>query len=367
MAEKAKIAILGEYPPPYGGVSTNVMQLTNLLRSDRYDVKVFAERPHQKDKSNNIFYYRLWEINPNRNLLRHLREYGPDLMHSHQSSLRVSFAVLSELLNVPIIHQVYGERFPVQFRKASGLKKLSIRWAINEAKYVIAASQELEDFLVRISSGMAKICTIPCLLPLENSKSIEKDLLGEKKKDNLVLVTTGFYPYENEHYGFDLIPSVATQLKKAGVNFIWLLVGQGSVHELNIFRRELEDKDIQENVILINELDRSNMLNLLKKTHIYVRTKYSDSFGVVIAEAHQLGCHCLFGDNNPYFNDGYRLTKYKSGDTKSLYNKLLEIIKQIDINEPRDLNSQFASEALENYSRIKQIYSMVTNHREIRG
>jgi len=99
------------------------------------------------------------------------------------------------------------------------------------------------------------------------------------------------------------------------------------------------------------------MIALLGAAHVYVRTKFSDSFGIVIAEAHQLGCYCLFADNNPYFQaDGKRLFSYRVGSRDSITEELLEILAQLDPNAPPDMESRFRKEAESHYQQIKQLY-----------
>ena len=171
-------------------------------------------------------------------------------------------------------------------------------------------------------------------------------------------MSTGFY---SKIYGFDLIPPVAFMLKQKSVDFVWLIVGHGMEQEKQPVRSALSRLGLQDHVLLIGEVDRFQMIDVLRCSHIYVRTKYSDSFGLVIAEAHQLGCHCLFGDNNPYFQESKRLTKYRVGDVDSLTGKLFKTIGKIDVAAPRDTESQFAEEAFTNYRKVKDLYRQITS------
>ncbi len=360
MTKNVRIAIVGSYPPPYGGVSTNVMQLAVHLKREGYNIRVFAGTPEQADLANDVYFCSARDKNFSKNLLFKLKEFNPHLIHSHASTLRTSVTLFSKLLGIPLIHQVYGERFPLQYEKFSTFHQWGIKWTSQQARMIIPASYDLADFFLRLGVKESRIRTIPCLLPLEDVDfGEERNISAEIKSNQLVLVTTGYYPFKNTHYGFGLIPNTARKLQEQGIDFVWFLVGQGTDAEINIYRRKLVEANVEDRVTFLGELERPAILELLQRTHIYVRTKYSDSFGIVIAEAHQLGCHCLIGDNNPYFQEGHRIAKYKTGDVDSLTSHLLEMIPQIDPKGTRDLNSQFATEARMNYEHIKQVYNEV--------
>jgi glycogen(starch) synthase len=355
--QEFRIALTGGYPPPFGGVSTSVMQLAEQLVKEERSVRVFALNDFQSEVPEYVCRHRPNSIDVSHNLFFKMREFGPDIIHSHQSTLDWRMGFFSTILGTPIIHHVYGERFPDQYTHKSLIKRSLIRLFAKSSAAVIAVSSDLADLFATLGVENHRIYVIPCLLPLEENL-IPTDTAASSSEE-YVIVTTGFYPFANPHYGFHLVPPVARKLKRNDVRFKWYLVGQASKPEMDAFHDLLVNNGVQNYVEFIGEMGRPQMLDLLKKAHIYVRTKYSDSFGIVIAEAHQLGCYCLFGDNNPYFEDGPRLTKYRTGDVESLTSKLLEIIQQMSLDKPQYVESPFATEAEANYEAIKQVYEDV--------
>jgi len=332
------------------------MQLAEHLAKENFSIRVFASNQPQDDVPEYVSHYSLRSIDISRNLFFKIKKFRPDLIHSHQSTLDWRMIFVSKTLGIPVIHHVHGERFPEQFVQMSPFKRLLLRLAARTSTAVIAVSSDLADFITTLKDDSRHIYVIPCLLPLEENLMSRDKAVSSKQ---LMIVTTGYYPFANPHYGFQLVPPVAKRLQEKGIRFIWYLVGQASKPELEIFRCSLAENGVQDSVVFIGALDRPQMLGLLRDVHIYVRTKYSDSFGIVIAEAHQLDCHCLFGDNNLYFQEGHRLTKYRTGDVDSLTSKLLDIIKQIEPNGPRNMESPFADEAMANYQKIKNLYEQV--------
>jgi len=353
-----RIVLIGSYPPPFGGVSTNVMQLAEqLVRENSYSVRVFAPNRFDESAPEYISRYSIRSIDISRNLFFKLREFRPDIIHSQQSTLDWRIGFVSKVLGIPIIHHIHGERFPDQYIQMSPINRLLLGFTAKTSTAIITVSSDLANFIKTLKVDSRHIYIIPSLLPLEENLIVrDKFALSSKQ---LMIVTTGFYPFANPHYGFQLVPYVARKLRENNIRFTWYLVGQAGKPELDVFHQSLVENGVQGCVEFIGELGRPQMLSLLRDSHIYVRTKYSDSFGIVIAEAHQLGCHCLYGDNNPYFQEGPRLTTYRTGDVDFLTEKLLAVISQTSLDKPRYVESPFANEAQENYETIKRIYEEV--------
>lgn len=357
-----KIALTGLYPPPLGGVSSSVKQLAFHLRQDGYRVRIFVDVKEAANKVQDVYWYSLKSINPKRNLFFKIKEYQPDLIHCHSSNWRINIALVARFLSLPLIHHIYGERFPRQFQELSWEKRLLAKWSLRQARHIIAASSQLACFVKTLGIRPERIHYIPCLLPLETLPSSPvlppriRSLLQNREK--ILLLSTGFY---QPHYGFSLIPEAAARLKERKIDFVWLVVGKGSREKVNLFQQSVDRYQVGDRVIPVGELDRAAMITLLSKVHVYVRTKYSDSFGIVIAEAHQLGCYCLFGDNNPYFlTDRDRLFSYQTGDTDSLTELLFHVLTQIKPGSLPEPQSRFREEARGNYERIKRIYHSVS-------
>lgn len=361
-----KIAIVGPYPPPYGGISTSVKQLRHHLLHDHYDVSVLVPSRQQASETDGVYYCGLRSLRASRNSLYLIKHLQPDLINSHSNRWPITSAIIARLLGIPLVHTIHGENAPNAFAQLRPLQRVLVKWAFQHTDKVIAVSGDLARFVMSLRVSKEKIAIIPSLLPLEVNVKIKPTLrngLQQIASGNKVnIVSTGFY---NKAYGFDLIPLAASRLKERSVDFIWMIIGHGTEQEMQSIRSALSDLGLQDQVILVGELDRPQMIDILKCSHIYVRTKHHDSFGIVIAEAHQLGCHCLFGDNNPYFQEGARLTRYRTGDVNSLTDNLLEIIGQIDITALRDTESPFAEDAVANYQKIKDLYQQVASRRDI--
>ncbi len=353
-----RVALTGSYPPPHGGLSASVKQMAILLRRDGHRVRVFTHLGERANREEEVYWYPLKTVNWKKNLLFKVREYRPELLHCHSSNWQVNIAVVSRALSIPLIHQIYGERFPQQFQELGQAGKLLVKWSLHQARQVIASSAELAEFVRELGVNRDRVHYIPCLLPMEEVPSASQvpsrvaGLLQNGKR--IVIVSSGYYlPY----YGFSLIPEASARLKKRGIDFVWLVAGEGKQDELEAFRQLIDRHQVSDRVIPIGDLGRSALIALLSASNIYVRTKHSDSFGIAIAEAHQLGCHCIFGDNNPYFQgDGERLLSYRTGDIDSLTELLLRVIPRVQPKTSGEPRGRFSELARDNYRRIMSIY-----------
>ena len=217
--------------PPLGGVSTNVMHLSRLLRDDGYQVKIFVEEKEQASALPVTHWYPARSLHPSRNLLLKVKEYGPDVLHSHASTVRKYDALIARLLSVPLIYQIYGERFPEQFSRWSFWSRRLTVWSFRQARTIIPACPELAQFVSSFGIASDRIVLIPCLLPLEPPAITPVTFPGRldavvKNKDNkALLVTSGFY---EAHYGLSMIPKIAADLKSRQTDFLWVIVGPGS-------------------------------------------------------------------------------------------------------------------------------------------
>ena len=359
-----KIAVIGPYPPPYGGVSTSVKQLRHHLLREHYDARVFVTSREQASEREGIYYHKgLRSLRISQNFLYLVKRFQPDLMNSNSNRWpAINAIVVARLLRIPLVHTIYGENAPKAFAELPYFKKQLVKWSFRQIDRVIAFSGDLARFVMSLGVPEEKTVIIPLWLPLVENEISKPTLLNSLQQSasgrEVVIVSTGFY---EKAYGFDLIPPVALTLKERSVDFRWLIVGHGTEQEKQHIRSAISDLGLQNQVILVGELDHRQVMNLLRCSHVYVRTKYSDSFGLAIAEAHQMGCHCLYADNNPYFQEGKRLTKYRVGDVDSLTGKLLETIGRIDTTAPRDTESPFAEEAHANYQRIRNLFLQIAS------
>lgn len=113
------------------------------------------------------------------------------------------------------------------------------------------------------------------------SKEKITDLAFDCNYDGVKIITLGRLSKEK---GQDIIPEVALQLKKQGIDFKWYLIGDGNLRQE--LEREIDAKDLKENVILLGT--KTNPYPYLAGVDIYVQTSVYEGFCISLAEARAL-------------------------------------------------------------------------------
>lgn len=191
----------------------------------------------------------------------------------------------------------YAEGLPAYFVKKANAKKRLV-WIHNDYDW-IALAGEGTDFDV-----FDKICGVS----EATSRSFEKyrpdlrDRVGtiynfinedyirdkakesaegiEREDDEFVLCSIGRVCYQKR---FEIIPSIAKELKEAGLKFRWYIIGDGPQGEVEVLDRETERCGVQDVVVKLGAQD--NPYKYLVKADLYVLTSRYESYPTVVNEA----------------------------------------------------------------------------------
>lgn len=92
------------------------------------------------------------------------------------------------------------------------------------------------------------------------------------------IISIGRVSYQKQ---FTKIPSIASQLKKVGVQFIWYIIGDGP--EMQKLKKEIVRLNVDNEVILLGK--QENPYKYLAKANLYALTSVYESYPTVINEA----------------------------------------------------------------------------------
>jgi len=165
--------------------------------------------------------------------------------------------------------------------------------------------------------------------------------VGDKK----LILTTGRY---HQKKGFDFIPIIASELKKSGIEFKWVIAGNG-VCEIRRKFPECEDLGI----ICSEEFTKSegetfslppaSLIDLYSAADIYLLPTLIETFGMVLVEAMAAGLP-IVTTNAPGVNDvieeGQNGMKAQSGNVADITKILLKVLGD------RKLSSELSEQAL---------------------
>lgn len=92
------------------------------------------------------------------------------------------------------------------------------------------------------------------------------------------ILTIGRLEYQK---GYDILLEIAEKLKNMGIEYIWYIIGIGSLYK-DILKL-IKDKKLDDNVVLLGM--KKNPYPYLKKSDIYVQPSRHEGYGIAIAEA----------------------------------------------------------------------------------
>lgn len=211
---------------------------------------------------------------------------------------------------------------------------------------IYCVSNSCKEILDNIFPAM-KDKTAVCRNIIDKEKiyalSTEKCELNDECKCKLL--TIGRFEYQK---GYDLLLKVAEILKKENFDFIWYIIGNGSLYEK--IENDINIKGLKNHVVLLGM--QKNPYKYLKNIDIYVQTSRHEGYGIAIAEARSLNIPVIStnlkcvaeqinNEKNGFlvsFDEGEfaKCIKKVSSD-KDLYNKIVSQLKKENIEEEIDI------------------------------
>lgn len=365
-----KIFLIGEYPPPYGGVSIHIKRLYEKLK-DKIFIEIFSTSNERRENDGNI-------INKSikKSILSIFFMKKNEIYHFHESSIKIVtlISIFSFITRNKIILTIHNDRFEVNYNKANFICQLIIRKFLKYITYIILVGGNTKNFLLKCKTK--NISIIPGYInPTLNVKDYEKIdknvwkfIKNARAKKYKIISANGNIRFFNKEdlYGLDLLIELTYLLKKNGykVSLVFALLGyeNQSSDERNYFEKLLKKirKYKIENYIFIYKVKNTEFYPILDKTDIFIRPTNTDSYGISVTEAIYLkkpaiaSDVCLRQEGTIYFksrnitdllektkfvlnNYDREKTKLEKIKIKEYYEDVLEIYKKVyegkNINE----------------------------------
>ncbi len=267
-----------------------------------------------------------------------------DIIHAHTLFSMGGIALkLKKEKNIDYIVAVRNTDINIFFKYIFYLKDMGIQ-IMKESKRIILLSPAYRDYILEeIIPGnlqdtiMKKSMVVPNgINPLFLKNKYNRPELGNKK--NIKLIYVGEF---TKNKNIEISVKVARKLKDMGYNVNFTIVGGGGNNESKVKRLAKTNEDIIE----IHELteEREKLLNIYRKSNIFIMPSFRETFGLVYIEAMSQGLPIIYSKGqgiDGYFKDG---TVGYSVNPKDIN----DIVKKIEI-------------IINNYSKIsKNSYDLV--------
>ena len=181
--------------------------------------------------------------------------------------------------------------------------------------------------------------------------------VGDRK---LILTTGRYHPKK----GFDFIPEIARKLKDKGIDFIWVIAGNGTC-EISRKFPECEElgiicsEDFTKSEGDAFSLPPASLLELYCASDIYVLPTLIETFGMVLVEAMAAGLPIITTDApgvNDVIEDGVNGLKVEAGNVANIAEKMIRVLSDRQLSAELSNNSLAKAESVYDWKVVTAQY-----------
>jgi glycosyltransferase involved in cell wall biosynthesis len=284
---RLKVALIGAYPPPYGGVSIHIQRLQGLLSSNGAQAVVYDLSPYLKKTEGvvNLSKAKSWP---------RFFSSTEDIIHIHSSG-----ASLKKMLSSLVLFKFRGKKVIITYHTLryniehfNWFKRKSMQIMCRIVSHYIAVSPEIKATLLSLGAKPEGISVIPAFLPpATRQQEIEEIPQGiwDFIESHYPIVSANAYKirfYKNQDlYGIDMCIDLCASLQNdyPQVGLVFCLPDIGVYEYFNKMRQRITEKGIENNFLFVTQ--PYSFYPILMKSHIFVRPTNTDGDAVSLREA----------------------------------------------------------------------------------
>jgi glycosyltransferase involved in cell wall biosynthesis len=308
-----KIVLIGDYPPPYGGISVHVQQLSRLLTQSGAECRVIDIEPGTSPKEGAIrvkgpldFLQRLLWFSY-KGFVAHIHTNG----HNFKSWLAIWITTWAGFLfgrrNIATIH---SGLMPAYAEGAGLLGRIVIRTALWPSGKVIAVNEEIESALLKLKINPDRLVVLPAFALGVRSGFLPERVVAWREQFQ-PLITSAVY-LEKE-YGTELLIEACHRLAQKYPNLGCLIMGSGSCE--GEIRKQIQKLNMEDRIFLLGNVPHEICLSIMEKSDLFVRPTFFDGDAISVREGLALGIPTVAS------NVGYRpkgVFLFEPGDVPAL-------------------------------------------------
>lgn len=307
-----KVLLIGDYPPPYGGISVHVQQLADFLRRHDAECVVLDIEPGADPKAGAIrvtgplgFLWTLIRFSW-RGYVSHIHTNG----HNFKSWLAIAVtAWVGFFFGRRNIATLHSGLMP-DYAAAGGGRKGVIRAALRPIGGVIAVNRGIERALLEMNVAPSRIVVLPAFVLGPRARTLP-EWFGDYRRRFSPLVASAVY-LEKE-YGTDLLVKACVALRRKYPRLGCLIMGSGG--EEGTIRSQIRDERGEGFLFLLGNVPHDLCLSIMERSDLFVRPTLFDGDAISVREALALGVPTVASDVG-FRPPGTRL--FKPGDVADL-------------------------------------------------
>lgn len=287
-----KIALIGPYPPPLGGVSVHIARMKAYLGQKGIDHQVYAlsgsganEKSVKVIKDNKVFFLRIPFLHE-------------EILHFHSSHIGTKILMgLYPFFGKRVVLTIHSEHLDEQLHHSGWLFKSLLRWSLKRLDTIIAVNETIQGQLLQVGISRDSVLLLPAYVT-PTADEMASDLLPIELEtffegDGPLIVTNGtLKPLEKgDLYGFDFLIEMANQLRvtQPTLKLYMACIGFDKkcpkhVDYMHDLYAKIQRLHLGRHVFL-RCVDNESFIPVLKHTDVFIRATVTDGDAMSVREA----------------------------------------------------------------------------------
>lgn len=289
-----KILLVGNYPPPFGGISVHVQMLYRLLRARGIDCRVLnvdprAPESHEYTRVRGYGDF-LWRL-----LAAAL--YGIVHLHTNGHNIKswmiaCACAWIGRVCGRGSILTIHSGLAPDFIKNSKGITRVLIKLSLAPQSYVVCVNREIQAALANIGLDINRTLLLPAFLFDESLIAPLADDLVERLRRYRPLVS--LVAFFRPEYGVELMIEALAGLAAEFPDIGCAVMGSGEGGAQ--LRALAAARGVAERIVWLGDLDHGQCLSVMKLSQLFVRPTRADGDAVSVREAVQLGVPVVASD-----------------------------------------------------------------------
>jgi glycogen synthase len=287
--------LLGPFPPPHGGVQTNLVAIRSFLRQRGMHCSVINITRHRNPDADDV-YYPKGAVQ----LIGLLSRLRYDVLHLHIGGMLSSRLLLLALActlrpRVKSVMTFHSGGFP-STPEGQAMGPASIAGLVfRRFSGLIGVNEEIMGFFRKLgvrSNRARLISPYAFLADHESSESVPQPLASFFATHDPVLLSVGLLESEYElPLQIDALPQIRRKYPNAGL----MMIGSGSL-EADL-RSRIQTSLCADHLLLTGDVPHSATMQTVSRARLMLRTTLYDGDALSVREALQLGTPVIATDN----------------------------------------------------------------------
>jgi glycosyltransferase involved in cell wall biosynthesis len=289
-----KVLQMGPYPPPHGGVQTNLVALRKYLLERDIACPVINLTRYRREERDGIYYPKT-----SLDVLKLLLRLEYDVIHLHVggdfSPRHAGVLLLCTLLpGKKTVFTFHSGGYP---RSEAGrqAKPGSFRgFVLRRLDGLIAVNRELVDLFRRFGVPPERIHLIP---PHAVERPSAETPLPQRMEefygahDPVLVTVSGLEPEYDLPLQLEAVTSLRAQFPRLGL----AIIGGGSLE--GEIRQRISDTSQEEHILLCGDISHETTLRAIERSDLFLRTTWYDGDSISVREALHLGIPVIATDS----------------------------------------------------------------------